>query len=106
MGIKQQTTGRLTTTDVENPVVIAGPYSYYGATLSPNPDTSYALGSAVVTVQYSADGENFFNSAKTLSNSTQSFFNEEIRGVHSLRFVTTTADGSADPDAVISVYLQ
>ena len=106
MGIKQQTAGRLTTTDVENAKVIVGAYSYYGATLSPNPDTSYALGSAVVTVQYSADGENFFNSSKTLSNSTQSFFNEEIRGVHSLRFVTTTADGSADPDAVISVYLQ
>lgn len=106
MGVKQQTTGRLTTTDVENPILLVGGYSYYGATLSPNPDTSYTLGTVVVTVQYSADGENFFNSSKTLTNSAPSFFNEEIRGVHSVRFVTTTADGTADPDAIISVYLQ
>ena len=81
-------------------------YQYLGANLSPDTDQSYSLGSGVATLQFSADGENFTNSAKTLSASTTGIFNVDVRGVHSVRFLNTTADASADPSAIISVYLQ
>lgn len=81
-------------------------YTKVGVVLFPDPDQSYGLGSAVATLQFSADGENFVNSTNTLSNSTQGVFGIDISGVHSLRFATTTGDGSADPSGRISVYLQ
>lgn len=83
-----------------------GSYRYLGASLFPDPDQAYSLGSGVATLQFSADGDNFTNTTNTLSASTTGQFNVDINGVHSVRFSTTTADAGADPSANISVYLQ
>ena len=106
MGIKISDHINLADASGVSGVMLVGSYSYMGVTLQPDPDQSYSLGSAESTVQYSADGENFTNSTSVLSASTLGKFNLDIRGVHSIRLLTTTADGAADPSAGISVYLQ
>ena len=106
MGIKVSDRINLADANGVSGVFLVGSYSYMSVTLQPDPDQSYALGSAESTVQFSADGENFVNSTSVLSASTLGKFTLDIRGVHSIRLSTTTADGSADPSAGISVYLQ
>ena len=106
MGIKTSLRINLADPAGASAVAKVASYRYMGASIFPDPDNSYPLGSGVATVQFSADGENFTNSAKTLSGSTTGVFNIDIQGVHSMRLLTTTADASADPSANISVYLQ
>ena len=106
MGIKAADHLNLTDSSGISGSILVGSYSYLGATIQPDPDESYAIGSAEATVQYSADGENFVNSTSVLSASTLGKFGVDVRGVHSIRLSTTTADGTADPSAGISVYLQ
>ncbi len=106
MGLKSSLRLNLANDEAVTKPQLVTSYSKAGAVLFPDPDQSYALGSAVATLQFSADGENFVNSSTTLSNSTQGVFSIDVTGVHSLRFATTTGDGSADPSGRISVYLQ
>jgi hypothetical protein len=74
--------------------------------LIPNPDESYELGSSVVTLQFSADGEHFFDHTTTLNNSSPGTQTAVVLdGVYAVRFKTTTADGAADPNALVKVYL-
>ena len=106
MGIKASMRINLADAAGFSNVVSAGASRHMGANLFPDPDNSYPLGTGVATLQVSADGENFTNSSSTLSASTTGVFNVDIEGVHSVRFLTTTADGAADPSANISVYFQ
>ena len=72
--------------------------------LIPNPDESYELGSSVVTLQFSADGEHFFDHTTTLNNSSPGTQTAVVLdGVYAVRFKTTTADGTADPKAFVKV---
>jgi hypothetical protein len=106
MGLQETLTINLTNPVGTSSSVKSSAYKYLGAVMYPDPNESYALGSGVATLQFSADGTNFVNSNKTLSNSDAGEFSIDITGVQSVRFLTTTADGSADPAANISVYLQ
>ena len=106
MGLKYNLRLNLASDEAVSEQRLVTSYRHAGAVIYPDPDEDYAIGSAVATLQFSADGENFVNSTTTLSNSTQGVFNIDVTGVHSLRFATTTGDGSADPSGRISVYLQ
>jgi hypothetical protein len=64
------------------------------------------LGSGVATLEFSTDGENFVDSTSTVSASTAGVFGVSIIGVQSIRFRTSTADGTADTAANLSVYTQ
>ena len=72
--------------------------------LIPDPDESYSLGSSAVTLQLSADGENFFDHTTVLNNSSPGTQTAVVLdGVYAVRFKTTTADGTADPKAFVKV---
>lgn len=106
MGLQETLTINLTDPSAISTSVKSSPYKFLGAVLFVDPDNSYSLGSGVVTLQFSADGTNFVDTNKTFSNSDAGEFSVDITGVQSIRFSTTTADGTADPSAHISVYLQ
>ena len=106
MGLQETLAINLADPSAATSTVRSGAYKYLGAVIFPDPDKSYSLGSGVATLQFSADGENFVNSNKTFSGSDAGEFSVDITGVQSIRFLTTTADGAADPSAKISVYLQ
>jgi hypothetical protein len=106
MGVQRSLQINLADPDAVSDTTVVANYRSFGATIFPNEDTSYALGSGVATMQFSTDGENFVDSSFAISNSTQGKFAFDITSVHTIRFKTSTADGSADPAAEIAIYMQ
>ena len=90
---------------VSAPVLIAR-YRHALLHLIPDPDASLSIGSGIAKLQYSADGENFFDTATTLTNSAPGTTTAvDVTGVYAIRMKTSTANGSSDPNALTKVYL-
>lgn len=106
MGVQRSLQINLADPSGVSETLIVANYRSIGAVIFPNEDTSFTLGSGVATMQFSTDGENFVDSTFAISNSTQGKFAFDITTVHTIRFKTSTADGSADPAAQIAIYYQ
>ncbi len=105
MGKRSSLRTNLTNTDHESVSVVVAPSRRGVFHLIPDPDNTLTIGSGVLTLQLSADGENFFDHTTTLSNSspgTQTAV--ALDAVYAVRFRTSTADGAADPNALIKAY--